>query len=128
MLAHQLRPSRNGLLLGISGLGIGWLVGMSVSPVVAVVVASLLAAAASVLCDIRKSATNRSLNVVPVFVLILGIVAGSIVGVLTRKDASSGPVNESPVTIRHVRSTFSPSPCTPRTAPQTSSRDTVPPA
>jgi hypothetical protein len=81
-----------------------------------------------VLSDIRKSETGRSLNLVPVFVLILGIVAGSVVGVLTGDDAPSGAAKESHVTIRPVRSTFSPSPCTPHTAPQTSSPDTVLPA
>lgn len=127
MPAHQLRPSSNVSLPSIFGLGIGCLVGVSVSPVLAVVVASLLAAAASVLSDIRKSETGRSLNIALVFVLILGIVAGSVVGVLTRDDAT-GVVKESPVTIRDVRATFSPAPCTPRTAPRTSSPDTAPPA
>jgi len=103
MPAHQLRSSTNVLLLGASGLGIGWLVGMSVSPVLAVVVTSLLAAAAaaaSVLSGIQKSETDRSLNVIPVFVLILGIVAGSVVGVLTRtRSWLSAPTDDPTPTV-----------------------------
>jgi hypothetical protein len=87
MPASETRSTRNVLLLGASGLGIGWLVGMSVSPVLAVVVTSLLAAAAagaSILSGIQKPESYREINVVPVFVLVLGIVIGSVFGVLTR--------------------------------------------
>ena len=87
MSASSPRSATNILLLGASGLGIGWLVGMSVSPVLAVVVTSLLAAAAagaSVLSGLQKSETQRSINIVPVFILVLGVVLGSVVGVLTR--------------------------------------------
>jgi hypothetical protein len=91
------------LLLGASGLGIGWLVGMSVSPVLAVVVTSLLAAAAagaSVLSGIQRSETDRSINIVPVFVLVLGIVVGSVAGVLTRTHSwLSAPTDDPTPTV-----------------------------
>jgi len=53
-----------------------------------------------VLSGIQKSETDRSLNVIPVFVLILGIVAGSVVGVLTRtRSWLSAPTDDPTPTV-----------------------------
>ncbi len=71
-------------LIGI-GLGIGWLVGLSVSPVVGGVIASLLSIAAG-LVVVKKALTREGglPEAWPTALLVVGIAAGATVGILAR--------------------------------------------
>lgn len=77
-----------------SGLGVGLMVGLSASPVMEVVIAAILAA----VCGVTAAAAGisktdgtepavlktRSVNALPVSVLILGLAAGACLGVFAR--------------------------------------------
>jgi hypothetical protein len=77
----------------LSGIGVGWLTGVSASPVVAVLLASVLAVATSVvttLSGIEVSAdgephqTKPRPDPWPIAVLILSVVCGSLIGIRAR--------------------------------------------
>lgn len=87
------------IALVVTGLGIGWLVGMSVSPVISIVITSLSGAAAVVIAvfsGVREKLANPKMSTsaigrwlklvtpVPVMWLVIGIVAGTCLGVWAR--------------------------------------------
>lgn len=86
------------MYLSASGLCLGYLMGMSVSPVVSIVLTSLVAlvvGVASTLAGIEKDAkpdpitvvparSRMELNPLPVTALVVGITFGSVVGVWSR--------------------------------------------
>lgn len=98
----------NSFMLLVCGIGIGWLAGLSVSPVIAQILSSLLgmvAALVAVLCGIEwppgrrgdaiadqsppepsKSLSRHlaSLNALPIAVVIAGLVGGSLLGMTAR--------------------------------------------
>lgn len=82
----------------IVGLGIGWLIGLSVSPVVSIVLTSVVGSAAAIAAvlsgidDRSATAGNESgrsqrtygVNPLPLAVLIVGVVVGSVIGISAR--------------------------------------------
>jgi hypothetical protein len=78
----------------MAGLGIGWLSGLSVSPVIATVLASLLGIAGGLVAGVRASGANSgdkasadrlsAVNAIPAAVLILGIAVGAPLGIVAR--------------------------------------------
>lgn len=87
------------IALLISGAGIGWLLGLAVSPVVSIVISSLMGTGAAVLAVLTsvqedpeqsqpdgQHGINLSLkvNVWPLAMLVLGIVLGAVVGIMFR--------------------------------------------
>ena len=93
------RELQHGLALVATGFGIGWLAGLAVSPVVSIVISSLLGTAAAAVAvlsglesatvDGEKKATIRQFlglhpNPWPITCLVIGIVIGSMVGIRAR--------------------------------------------
>lgn len=90
----------------ITGLGIGWLVGLSVSPVVSIVITSVTGSAAAIVAALSGleekpealEATNRgqpirtrwSVNPLPLTILVIGILVGSAFGVRARNQSWLG--------------------------------------
>jgi len=78
----------------VMGLGIGWLAGLSVSPVIATVLASLMGVGAGLVAGLRgagsgtgDTASRSGLSVIdarPAAILVLGIALGAPVGILAR--------------------------------------------
>jgi len=83
-----------GLAIGIAGLGIGWLTGLSLSPVVGTVLTSVLGAVAGAVAgltvlDLEKP---KHTNPWPVALLVIGIALGSPLGILARTHNTFGAV------------------------------------
>ena len=90
--------------IGITGLGIGWLLGMAVSPVIANVIAIVIGAAATLVAIMggwrgKEEGTDvppplvgqlRSINTWPFALLMVGIIFGSILGLQARSEARFG--------------------------------------
>ncbi len=90
----------NGLSLFIIGFGIGWLMGLSVTPVVSNILTALVATVMAMMGilsglegqrgepgetgQVSNLSSRWAVNPVPVAILILGILAGSSVGILAR--------------------------------------------
>ncbi len=72
----------------VSGLGIGWLAGLSASPVVSGVIASLLGVAAGVVTTFRSASASSAKSVVadarPVALLVVGVALAATAGVAVR--------------------------------------------
>jgi len=72
----------------VTGLGIGWLVGLSASPVVSGVIASLLGVAAGVVTAFRGVSASSAKSVLadarPVALLVVGVALGATVGLTAR--------------------------------------------
>lgn len=70
----------------ITGLGIGWLVGLSVSPVISIVITSITGAAAAVITALSglEEKSKWSVSPVPLALLVVGLAIGSGIGVRTR--------------------------------------------
>lgn len=89
--------------LVVIGLGIGWLAGLSVSPVISVVITSVVGVAAAVVTalsgvkeepekpDARSHQQLPKLAVWPLAVLIAGMLAGSALGIRARNYNIFGP-------------------------------------
>jgi multisubunit Na+/H+ antiporter MnhC subunit len=91
----------SGLLI-VTGLGIGWLMGLSVSPVVSIVITSLTGSAAAIIATMsgverkitdtdqseknEKIQTRRDVNPLPLALLIVGIIVGSGLGIFARSN------------------------------------------
>jgi hypothetical protein len=105
----QMKPKNifiSGLCMMISGLGTGWLIGLSVSPIVHIVIGtllSLLVALMSALAGLETAKPNAdqegkadakapafrkiaSINPIPVTVFIIGLAFGSSLGVYARTN------------------------------------------
>lgn len=104
------RLMNTGLGFVIIGLGIGWLMGLSVSPVVAMVIESLIGLAVAIIAilnGVEVSLENRIVKAIvkqeeskvansphgrlnispwPLAVLIIGILGGSVIGIWARND------------------------------------------
>lgn len=92
--------------LSIVGVGVGWLVGMSVSPVVSIVITSVTATAAAIIAVLSGLEDTRSLEsedlhnnlkyvpkrvrVGPLVALVIGIVLGAAVGLSSRSASVFG--------------------------------------
>lgn len=99
----------------IIGFGVGWLMGLSVSPVVSIVITSVTASAAAIIAalsglegkpDQAQQGNGQQLLVsrwtvdpLPLMVLVIGIVGGSLLGIKARNDSWLG----SPVSIEVKR-------------------------
>lgn len=76
--------------IGVAGLGIGWLVGLSTSPVVAAVIATLLAAVAALAGGQSASTESKlplSVSAPPLIALVIGIAVGATLG-MNYRDGS----------------------------------------
>src|SRR5947209_2819525 len=92
---------RNVWLLGLAGLGLGWLIGLSVSPTIANTVAAVLALIVTITGVVsgvkaaeqpaRASKFPISVDVVPVSFLVIGLAVGSSMGVYARSNDLLGP-------------------------------------
>lgn len=86
----------------VTGLGIGWLVGLSISPVISIVITSVTGAAAAVIAamsglenknEVDKDDTTESnqnfqwkVNPIPIAMLVIGVVVGSGIGIYVRNQ------------------------------------------
>ncbi len=75
--------------LFLIGAGVGWLVGLSVSPVVSIVLTSVMGTVAALVAalsglDVEGQSPRFQVNPVPIAVLIVGIIAGSLLGLRAR--------------------------------------------
>lgn len=79
----------NILMLLITGIIIGWLTGLSVSPIIAVVITSIIGIVVP-LVSVKDengryiSPNIENISIFPVFLLIIGIAAGSALGIKAR--------------------------------------------
>ena len=89
------------IALLVTGFGIGWLAGLSVSPVIAMIISSLLATAAAVITVLSGLETSSSdpmnasklrqflglnVNPWPIALLVIGIIGGSVLGISVRTN------------------------------------------
>lgn len=86
--------------LSLTGVGIGWLIGLSVSPVVSIVVTSVIGSAAAIVAvlgglqhDQKTTATvsnhpltTGKISALPLTILVIGISIGAIFGILGRNQ------------------------------------------
>lgn len=84
----------------VTGLGVGWLVGLSVSPVLSIVITSVTGSAAAIVAALSglEDRTNEigsegqhrvwrwNVNPMPLALLMIGILTGSIIGILARNN------------------------------------------
>jgi hypothetical protein len=96
-----------GICLFLSGVSVGWLIGLSVSPIIHVIIASLIALVVSITAALAgvnipkedsagegeksKPKTRVEVNPVPLMFMVVGIVAGSSLGVYARTNGWLGP-------------------------------------
>lgn len=99
----RLSPWMQGFSLFGVGLGIGWLTGLSVSPVVGTVVASLLAVAAGTVTGLQGVRRGKPegdgpqdvwIDARPAALLVLGVAAASTLGVLARTHQLLEPARQ----------------------------------
>lgn len=116
MEKHENRPSnlQSGWYLLGTGIGIGWLLGLSVSPVVSIVITSITGSAAALIAALsgledkteQEPAANKrarfptqwAVNPLPLAILVLGILIGSAFGVWARNHSWLGSEVTSEVT------------------------------
>lgn len=72
----------------ITGAGIGWLLGLAVSPVVASVITTVLGSAAAVIAGLSGVESQNRIRVDPwpVAILVIGLLIGSITGIQARNQ------------------------------------------
>lgn len=82
------------LSLVVAGLGLGWLVGLSLTPVIGAVLTSLLGLVAGVVAGLSVIGTDKVkiYNTWPMALLILGIAVGASAGVLARTNDLLGQI------------------------------------
>lgn len=70
----------------LTGLGVGWLIGLSVSPVVSIVISSVTASVAAIVAALSglQDKPKWTINPLPLAIFVGGVVIGSIVGVWAR--------------------------------------------
>ena len=93
-------------LVIICGLGIGWLLGLSVSPVLQIILTSLISLIVSIICilsgiqvkDDKPAVVLKrhfsSVSLLPICVLIIGICIGTPAGIYTRTNSLFGETPE----------------------------------
>lgn len=88
------------LWLIVTGIGVGWLIGLSVSPVVSIVITSIVGSAAAIVAALsglneadqeespkdKPYPIQRPINPMPLALLVLGMLFGSATGVLARNQ------------------------------------------
>ncbi|MBV7336176.1 hypothetical protein KFU94_49670 [Chloroflexi bacterium TSY] len=88
------------LAIFVTGSGVGWLVGLSISPVVSIVITSVAGSAAAIIAamsGVDKKATDDSndnhrshaqwtVNPAPLTWLVVGLIVGLILGILARNN------------------------------------------
>ncbi len=88
------------LYLLVTGLGVGWLTGLAVSPVVSTVIASVTASAAAIVAalsgldddvDVKTNADKKrrfdwQVKAWPLMVLVIGIALGAVIGIIARNN------------------------------------------
>jgi hypothetical protein len=82
----------------VTGLGIGWLAGLSASPVVSIVITSVTGSAAAVvaaLSGLKSDTTDKpqpwKIDPMPLGLLILGLIIGSLMGLYLRTHNALSP-------------------------------------
>jgi cytoskeletal protein RodZ len=97
-----------GVCLALSGIGVGWLIGLSVSPVIYIVITSLIAFIVSVTSALaglkldeaennssdqpnRKHKLQVEINPLPMTLMIVGLAVGASVGIYARTNNWLGP-------------------------------------
>ena len=84
--------------IAVTGLGIGWLVGLSISPVIAGVIASLLGIAGSAATVIRGNLSGKltigSFDARPIAILVVGVAIGATMGIYARTHDILAPLTE----------------------------------
>lgn len=71
----------------IAGIGIGWLAGLSLSPVVATVLAAIMSAVGGAVAGLASAGyapARQRVNAWPAAILVLGVAIGSPAGILAR--------------------------------------------
>lgn len=71
----------------VAGFGIGWLAGLSLSPVVATILATIMSAVGGVVAGLASAGnepTRQAVNAWPAAVLVLGVSLGSPTGIVAR--------------------------------------------
>jgi hypothetical protein len=108
MQKRYVRPKKRLIIssLLLTGMGIGWLVGLSVSPVVSIVITMVTGSAAAVIAalsgledkpdeskeaNLQKASFLRwNIDPLPLMVLVVGILLGSLIGIKARNDGWLG--------------------------------------
>jgi hypothetical protein len=88
----------NSMSLIIIGLGIGWLAGLSVTPVIVSIIVALFGVIApliAILVGVTPKNEQR-INLLPIALLIVGLALGSILGIFTRTHNWLGVVTNTP--------------------------------
>ncbi len=104
--AAKLNKFLIGAYLFIIGVGIGWLIGLSVSPVVSIVITAVTGSAAAIIAALsgledkpdEGQAANRpkppllrwNIDPLPLMLLVVGILLGSLLGIKARNDGWLG--------------------------------------
>lgn len=84
----------DGLALLVAGLGIGWLTGLSLTPVIGTVLTSILGAVGGAAAGLTVLGSDKPKYHTswPVALLIIGIAAGGPLGILARTNNLFGPM------------------------------------
>jgi hypothetical protein len=107
-LGNKMSLLKQSCFLLISGIGIGWLIGLSVSPVIYVVITSVIALVVSIISALaglklnepetqssdesrKKRRLQVEINPVPMTLTIVGLVIGASVGIYGRTNNWLGP-------------------------------------
>lgn len=87
-------PPKQAVSILVIGLGIGWLTGLSVSPVISGVIASMLGLATGVMLGLKQASGNTRprADAVPVALLVISIAVTSPLGILARTHAVFGQI------------------------------------
>ena len=90
--SRSIRKSR--LPLAFAGLGVGWIMGLSLTPVVGTVLTSILGVVAGVVSGISVFDDERTkfIDAWPLALLVVGVAVGGTLGVLTRTNNYLGPM------------------------------------
>jgi hypothetical protein len=115
MQQPHIRPNKLMIVLYLAaiGVGIGWLIGLSVSPVVSIVITSITGSAAAIIAilsgvedkDDKSQETAKehpvrlrwAIDPLPLAVLVVGILVGSAIGVWARNHSWLGSPVESEI-------------------------------
>lgn len=82
----------------VIGLGIGWLTGLSASPVLAIVLTSILGALGGVVAGLKASRLRTRIDARPLAWIVLGLALAAPLGILARSHRLFGPTPQDPAT------------------------------